>query len=96
MSHDFTTALKDRARAVFEESAAVKAQIAASDAPEILTRMAQLVGQSLQKGGKVMFCGNGGSAADAQHIAAELVVRLRSDRDRQALAALTWPRTPRP
>ncbi|MBL4613778.1 MAG: SIS domain-containing protein [Magnetovibrio sp.] len=51
--------------------------------------MAQIAGQSLDNGGKVMFCGNGGSAADAQHIAAELVVRLRSDRDRDALAAMT-------
>lgn len=39
-------------------------------------------------GGKIMFCGNGGSAADSQHLAAELVVRLRSSVNRRALPAL--------
>lgn len=42
----------------------------------------------LQAGGKILFCGNGGSAADAQHMAAELVVRLRHQKDRQPLAAI--------
>ena len=37
---------------------------------------------------KIMFCGNGGSAADAQHLAAELIVRLRSDFNRKAIPAL--------
>lgn len=36
--------------------------------------------RSLEAGGKVLFCGNGGSAADAQHLAAELVVRFRRER----------------
>ena len=31
----------------------------------------------VSKGGKLLFCGNGGSAADAQHLAAEFIVRLR-------------------
>lgn len=39
-------------------------------------------------GGKVLFCGNGGSAADSQHLAAELVVRLRSSVNRPAIAAI--------
>jgi len=41
----------------------------------------------LNNGGKLIFCGNGGSAADAQHIAAEFVVRFREDR--RALAAIS-------
>lgn len=41
---------------------------------------------TLAGGGKILFCGNGGSAADAQHLAAEYVVRFR--RDRQPLAAI--------
>lgn len=89
VNQDIAKTLKDRAKAVFEESATVKAKIATGDGPEILARMAQRIGQSLQDGGKVMLCGNGGSAADAQHIAAELVVRLRANRDRQAIAAMT-------
>jgi len=89
VNNDTNQALKNRAQAVFTDSAAVKTQIAASDAPDILARMAQTAGHSIQNGGKVMLCGNGGSAADAQHIAAELVVRLRAERERDALPALT-------
>ena len=88
------TDLQARIQAVFRESADVKAQIADSDAPEILARMAEIAGNAVKNGGKIMFCGNGGSAADAQHIAAELLVRLRSDRDRGALPALTLAQDP--
>jgi D-sedoheptulose 7-phosphate isomerase len=45
--------------------------------------------QSLRQGGKLLFFGNGGSAADAQHIAAELVVRYKSNRRAIAAIALT-------
>lgn len=82
-------ALEARAKAIFEDSAAVKQAVAAGDAPTRLADMARACADSIRAGGKVMFCGNGGSAADAQHIAAELVVRLRADRDRGALPALT-------
>ena len=45
--------------------------------------------KKLKKGGKIMFCGNGGSAADAQHLAAEFIVRLRPHVDRNPIPALT-------
>jgi D-sedoheptulose 7-phosphate isomerase len=45
--------------------------------------------QSVRQGGKLLFFGNGGSAADAQHIAAELVVRYKTDRKPIAAIALT-------
>ena len=45
--------------------------------------------KKLKKGGKILFCGNGGSAADAQHLAAEFIVRLRPHVDRSPLPALT-------
>ena len=44
---------------------------------------------SLEGGGKIMFFGNGGSAADAQHLATELVVRYRRNRPAMAAIALT-------
>ncbi len=44
---------------------------------------------TLRAGGKLMFCGNGGSAADAQHLAAEYAVRLSRDRAALAAVALT-------
>lgn len=53
-----------------------------------IERMARACATSLSSGGKLMFAGNGGSAADAQHLATELVVRLSPDRERAALAGL--------
>ena len=49
----------------------------------------RMLSRSLQKGRKAMFCGNGGSAGDAQHIAAELVVRYKGGNERKALPALS-------
>jgi D-sedoheptulose 7-phosphate isomerase len=48
--------------------------------------VARLTQETLEAGGRLFFCGNGGSAADAQHLAAEYVVRFR--RNRPALPAL--------
>lgn len=45
--------------------------------------------KKLVKGGKILFCGNGGSAADSQHLAAEFVVRLRPHINRNPIPALT-------
>ena len=45
--------------------------------------------KKLTKGGKIFLCGNGGSAADAQHLAAELLVRLRPNINRNPIAALS-------
>ena len=45
--------------------------------------------ESLDNGGKIIICGNGGSAADAQHIAAELVVRFKDNRESIPAIALT-------
>jgi phosphoheptose isomerase len=42
-----------------------------------LYSMGESIVSSVQKGGKIILCGNGGSAADAQHLAAEMLIRLR-------------------
>jgi D-sedoheptulose 7-phosphate isomerase len=55
---------------------------------EQIVRAASAMLESLRQGGKIMLCGNGGSAADAQHIAAEFTNRLRPEVQRPALAAL--------
>ena len=47
------------------------------------------VTKKLKKGGKILFCGNGGSAADAQHLVAEFIVRLRPNVNRKPIPALT-------
>ena len=56
-------------------------------APAILAA-ADLVAESFRKGGKLLLCGNGGSAADCQHLAAEFTSRLTIDFPRAALPAL--------
>ena len=43
----------------------------------------------IKKGGKILFCGNGGSAADAQHLAAEFLVRLRPHVNRKPISAIS-------
>lgn len=55
---------------------------------DALATVSMVIAESLRNGGKVMFCGNGGSAADAQHLATEMVVRLTGDMERPAIAAL--------
>ena len=75
-------------RRQLEESARVKQ----SFSNELVGRIAQFAEKSaaaLRGGGKIVFFGNGGSAADALHLAAELVVRLRADRPGLAALALT-------
>lgn len=47
------------------------------------------ISNCINKGGKLMLCGNGGSAADAQHLAAELTVRLRRNVNRRPFAAIS-------
>ena len=49
----------------------------------------QKIQKKLIKGGKILFCGNGGSAADAQHLAAEFIVRLRPHVNRNPIPAIT-------
>jgi len=53
-----------------------------------IVRGAEVIADSFRRGGKLLLCGNGGSAADCQHVAAEFVNRLTRDRERVALPAL--------
>jgi D-sedoheptulose 7-phosphate isomerase len=69
------------------DSIATKERLLAECAEAIGTA-GNLLASTLKKGGKILLCGNGGSAADAQHIAAELVIRYRSGVNRPALPAL--------
>jgi phosphoheptose isomerase len=68
------------------QSAAVTEAMGAR-APQIV-RGAEVIADSFRRGGKLLLCGNGGSAADCQHVAAEFVNRLTRDRERVALPAL--------
>jgi D-sedoheptulose 7-phosphate isomerase len=70
------------------ESALVKQSFSA-ELVERLAEFADRVAARLRDGGKIVFFGNGGSAADALHLAAELVVRLQDERSALAALALT-------
>jgi len=59
------------------------------DRLEVISKAAELIINSLQNGGRIYICGNGGSAADAQHIAAELLGRFKCDRRPLPAVALT-------
>ncbi len=56
---------------------------------ETIESIAKLWIKALERGGKVIFCGNGGSAADSQHLAAELMGRYKFDRDPLPAMSLT-------
>ena len=50
--------------------------------------MSKIAAKKIENGGKIFFCGNGGSAADAQHLAAEFLVRLSKKNNRKSLPAI--------
>jgi len=78
----------DRVRAIFAESARVH-EMSAESLADVVAAAADAVTNALRAGKKVLLCGNGGSAADAQHIAAELAGRLRLERGGLPAIALT-------
>ena len=77
--------LKKQVIETIETHKKMVAELRAS-AIETLIAAAEAITKSLKQNGRVYICGNGGSAADAQHIAGELVGRFR--RERRALAAV--------
>lgn len=80
--------LQNRIAAHFEESIRAK-QAAAQVLPEPTAQAARLMFDALAEDGKILVCGNGGSAADAQHFAAELTGRFERERMELAAVALT-------
>jgi phosphoheptose isomerase len=77
----------DHVVAQLSESAALKQRIARERAPSILAA-ADTITAAFRAGNKLLLCGNGGSAADCQHMATELVSRLTRERQRPALPAI--------
>jgi D-sedoheptulose 7-phosphate isomerase len=70
------------------EGAALRQEFFASHAEKIV-EIGRILAATLARGGKILFCGNGGSAADAQHLAAELVNRFQLERPPLPAIALT-------
>ncbi len=80
--------MRDRIKEILLESIQVKEELLHTKVGEILG-IAEVIIDSLKKNGKVILFGNGGSASDSQHIAAELVGRFKKDRNALAAIALT-------
>ena len=86
--HQADARLVQRVAAHFADSAKLKSE-AAAVLGEPIARAGMMLAQTLKAGGKALACGNGGSAADAQHFAAELVNRFEAERPPLAAVALT-------
>ena len=78
----------DAIRTIFRDSIAAK-QAALETMPEVLARAVEVLVAALKNGNKVLSCGNGGSAADAQHFSSELLNRFHHDRPSLPAIALT-------
>jgi len=80
--------MKDRIIRIFDENARLQKEFLKGGI-DTLVRVAEVLVEASRKGRKVLLFGNGGSAADAQHVAAELVNRFRANRRAIAAIALT-------
>lgn len=69
------------------DSINVKQQLKESSVTDIYNT-GLVLAEAIKNGKKILFCGNGGSAADSQHLAAELVIRFRSEVNRPAINAI--------
>lgn len=87
-SHLMAETMTARIRQIFAETAAAHSAAAAGSSDAIL-RAVQAIRGAMTKGDKVLVFGNGGSAADSQHFAAEFVGRFQAERQPMAALALT-------
>lgn len=71
----------------FEESSKVKLDMIENCTEDIISSV-DIISEAILKGKKLLLCGNGGSAADCQHIATEFMIRLSHDLERPAIAAI--------
>jgi D-sedoheptulose 7-phosphate isomerase len=76
-------------RTTIAETIEVLSSLCDDDVDETFERAVEMVVGSLRRGGKVLLCGNGGSAADAQHLAAEFVGRFTLEREALGAVALS-------
>ena len=85
MAEEFVSKIKK----TFEESIVTKQAILDKGLYQVLVSAGDRITNSIKNGGKLMICGNGGSAADSQHLAAEFLIRLTSDVNRQGIPAIS-------
>jgi D-sedoheptulose 7-phosphate isomerase len=80
--------MSSRIKQHFEESIQTKV-LAAESLPEVIQAAGEIMVQSLLNGGKILSCGNGGSAGDAQHFSAEMLNRFETERPSLPAIALS-------
>jgi len=80
---------KDKISQTFKDSIEVKKTIIKEGAYRVLIEAGDFITDSISNGGKLMVCGNGGSAADAQHLVAEFLIRLTSEVNREGIPAIS-------
>ena len=80
--------MRDKIKDILLESIRIKEELLRSNIGQII-EITEMMIDSLKKGGKVILFGNGGSASDSEHIAAELVGRFKKDRRALPAIALT-------
>lgn len=85
MSTNKTNKIEKKVQSIFDSSVTTK-QVAKDELSLPISHAIEMMATALKQGNKILSCGNGGSAADAQHFAAELVCRF--ERERPALAAI--------
>ena len=81
--------IENKIKQTFEDSINVKQKVIDEGAYKVLLDAGNVIAESVSKKGKLLICGNGGSAADAQHLAAEFLIRLTSDVNRDSIPALS-------
>ena len=81
--------IKNKVKLTFQDSISVKEKILENKSYKVLIEAGDIISNSISNGGKLLLCGNGGSAADAQHLAAEFLIRLTSNVNRESIPALS-------
>lgn len=81
--------IKNKVKLTFQDSISVKEKIIENKSYKVLIEAGDIISNSISNGGKLLLCGNGGSAADAQHLAAEFLIRLTSNVNRESIPALS-------
>lgn len=80
--------LKKNIKLIFEESISLKNKCL-KQGLDVISLIGDEACKTIQNKGKIMFCGNGGSASDAQHLVAEMLIRLRPSKNREGIAAIS-------
>ena len=81
--------IENKIKQTFVDSINVKQEVIDKGTYKVLLDAGNVIAESISDKGKLLICGNGGSAADAQHLAAEFLIRLTSDINRDSIPALS-------